>query len=50
MNGTILPVTIKGVFYIEKTGGLVPLVLLEDDIKRMMPIYIGFPNRTDIME
>ena len=48
MNGTILPVTIKGVFYIEKTGGLVPLVLLEDDIKRMIPIYIGLPEAISI--
>ena len=48
MNGTILPVTIKGVFLIEKTGGLIPLVLLEDDIKRMMPIYIGLPEALSI--
>ena len=48
MNGTILPVTIKGVFYVEKTGGLIPLVLLEDDTKRMMPIYIGLPEALSI--
>jgi len=48
MNGTILPVTIKGVFLIEKEGGPVPLVLLEDDLKRIMPIYIGLSEAISI--
>ncbi len=48
MNGTILPVAIKGVFLIQKTGGPVPLVLLEDDAKRIMPIYIGLSEAISI--
>ncbi len=48
MNGTILPVAIKGVFLIQKTGGPVPLVLLEDDEKRIMPIYIGLSEAISI--
>ncbi|VVB94734.1 Bifunctional nuclease [uncultured archaeon] len=48
MNGTILPVTIKGVFLIEKAGGPVPLVLLEDGAKRIMPIYIGLSEAISI--
>ena len=48
MNGTILPVKIKGVFLIEKQGGPVPLVLLEDDAKRIMPIYIGLSEAISI--
>ena len=48
MNGTILPVTIKGVFLIERTGGPVPLVLLEDESKRIMPIYIGLSEAISI--
>ncbi len=48
MNGTILPVTIKGVFLIERTGGPVPLVLLEDESRRIMPIYIGLSEAISI--
>ncbi len=48
MNGTIIPVTIKGVYLIEKNSGPVPLVLLEDELKRMMPIYIGLSEAISI--
>ena len=48
MNGTILPVNIKGVYLIEKAGGPIPLVLLEDDTRRMMPIYIGLSEAISI--
>ncbi len=48
MNGTTLQVTIKGVFLIEKAPGPVPIVLLEDDVKRMMPIYIGLSEAISI--
>jgi len=48
MNGTILHVTIKGVYLIEKTPGPVPLVLLEDSAKRIMPIYIGLSEAISI--
>ena len=48
MNGTIIPVTIKGVYLLEKNGGPVPLVLLEDASKRMMPIYIGLSEAISI--
>ena len=48
MNGTILPVKIKGVFLIEKQGGPVPLVLLEDYAQRIMPIYIGLSEAISI--
>jgi bifunctional DNase/RNase len=48
MNGTILPVTIKGVYLIEKPGGPIPLVLLEDDLKNIMPIYIGLSEAISI--
>ncbi len=48
MNGTILPVNIKGVYLIEKAGGPIPLVLLEDDARRMMPIYIGLSEAISI--
>ncbi len=48
MNGVILPVTIKGVYLIEKATGPVPLVLLEDDLKRIMPIYIGLSEAISI--
>ena len=49
MNGTILPVTVKGVGYrIDRTGVPVHLVLLEDDSKRIMPIYIGLPEALSI--
>jgi bifunctional DNase/RNase len=41
MNGTTLRVNIKGVYLIEKAPGPVPIVLLEDDMRRIMPIYIG---------
>jgi len=41
MNGTISQVSIKGVYLLEKNNGPVPLVLLEDEAKRIMPIYIG---------
>lgn len=48
MNGTILSVTIKGVYLIERAGGPVPLVLLEDQAKRIMPIYIGLSEAISI--
>ncbi len=48
MNGTIIPVTIKGVYLLEKNSGPVPLVLLEDETKRMMPIYIGLSEAISI--
>lgn len=48
MNGIILPVTIKGVYLIEKAGSPIPLVLLEDDAKRIMPIYIGLSEAISI--
>ncbi len=48
MNGTILQVAIKGVYLLEKSGGPVPLVLLEDDVKRIMPIYIGLSEAISI--
>lgn len=48
MNGTTLLVTIKGVYLIEKTPGPVPIVLLQDDSNRMMPIYIGISEAISI--
>lgn len=48
MNGTILQVAIKGVYLLEKAGGPVPLVLLEDGAKRIMPIYIGLSEAISI--
>lgn len=48
MNGTTLQVTIKGVYLIDKTPGPVPIVLLEDNTKRMMPIYIGISEAISI--
>lgn len=48
MNGTTLQVTIKGVYLIEKAPGPVPIVLLEDNLKRIMPIYIGLPEAISI--
>lgn len=49
MNGTVLPVSIKGVYLFEKEGGVpVPLVLLEDETMRMMPIYIGLSEAVSI--
>jgi len=48
MNGTTLKVTIKGVYLIEKAPGPVPIVLLEDDAKRIMPIYIGLSEAISI--
>ena len=48
MNGTTLQVTIKGVYLIEKAPGPVPIVLLEDEAKRMMPIYIGIAEAISI--
>lgn len=48
MNGTTLQVTIKGVYLIEKAPGPVPIVLLEDEAKRMMPIYIGISEAISI--
>ena len=48
MNGTTLRVNIKGVFLIEKEPGPVPIVLLEDDMKRIMPIYIGLSEAISI--
>lgn len=48
MNGTTLQVTIKGVYLIEKAPGPVPIVLLEDGAKRIMPIYIGLSEAISI--
>lgn len=48
MNGIVLPVVIKGVYLMETGGGPTPLVLLEDDGKRVMPIYIGLPEAISI--
>lgn len=48
MNGTIIQVTIKGVYLLEKPSGPVPLVLLEDEAKRIMPIYIGLSEAISI--
>lgn len=48
MNGTTILVTIKGVYLIEKAPGPVPIVLLEDESKRMMPIYIGISEAISI--
>jgi bifunctional DNase/RNase len=48
MNGTISQVTIKGVYLLEKNNGPVPLVLLEDEAKRIMPIYIGLSEAISI--
>ena len=48
MNGTISQVTIKGVYLLEKNSGPVPLVLLEDEAKRIMPIYIGLSEAISI--
>ncbi|VVB90856.1 Bifunctional nuclease [uncultured archaeon] len=48
MNGTILKVSIKGVYLLEKNNGPIPLVLLEDETKRIMPIYIGLSEAISI--
>lgn len=48
MNGAILKVAIKGVYLIEKSPGPVPIVLLEDETKRIMPIYIGLSEAISI--
>jgi bifunctional DNase/RNase len=48
MNGTTLRVNIKGVYLIEKAPGPVPIVLLEDDMRRIMPIYIGLSEAISI--
>lgn len=48
MNGTILHVAIKGVYLIEKPQGPIPLVLLEDEAERIMPIYIGLSEAISI--
>jgi bifunctional DNase/RNase len=48
MNGTTLRVNIKGVYLIEKEPGPVPIVLLEDEMKRIMPIYIGLSEAMSI--
>ncbi|HEY9205311.1 MAG TPA: bifunctional nuclease family protein [Candidatus Methanoperedens sp.] len=48
MNGTIIQVAIKGVYLIERGGGPIPLVLLEDQAKRIMPIYIGLSEAISI--
>lgn len=48
MNGTIVPVSIKGVYLIQTNGGPTPFVLLEDNEKRMMPIYIGLAEAISI--
>lgn len=47
-DGTVLHVIIKGVYLIETAGGPTPLVLLEDDVKRIMPIYIGLSEAISI--
>lgn len=36
-----VPISVKGVFIAETKGGSVPIVLLEDDEEKIMPIYIG---------
>lgn len=43
-----MQVTIKGVYLIDRTPGPVPIVLLEDGTKRMMPIYIGISEAISI--
>lgn len=48
MNGIILPVTVKGVYLMETGGGPTPLVLIEDETRRTMPIYIGLPEAISI--
>jgi bifunctional DNase/RNase len=48
MNGTNLQVSIKGVYLLEKNSGPVPLVLLEDEAERIMPIYIGLSEAISI--
>lgn len=48
MNGNTLLVKIKGVYLIEKTPGPVPIVLLQDDSNRLMPIYIGISEAISI--
>ncbi|MDO8726501.1 MAG: bifunctional nuclease family protein [Candidatus Methanoperedens sp.] len=48
MNGTISQVSIKGVYLLEKNNGPVPVVLLEDEAKRIMPIYIGLSEAISI--
>jgi bifunctional DNase/RNase len=48
MNGTIQQVVIKGVYLIEKAPGPIPIVLLEDNSKRIMPIYIGLSEAISI--
>ena len=48
MNGTIIQVSIKGVYLLEKSNGPVPLVLLEDEAKRIMPLYIGLSEAISI--
>ncbi len=48
MNGAIIPVVIKGVYLMETPRGPAPLVLLEDDMHRIMPIYIGLPEAISI--
>lgn len=48
MNGTISKVSIKGVYLLEKNNGPIPLVLLEDEAKRIMPIYIGLSEAISI--
>jgi bifunctional DNase/RNase len=41
-------VNIKGVYLIETASGPVPIVLLEDNEKRIMPIYIGLSEAISI--
>ncbi|MFU8767779.1 MAG: bifunctional nuclease family protein [Candidatus Methanoperedens sp.] len=48
MNGSILTVRIKGVYLIQTMSGATPIVLLEDDTNRIMPIYIGLPEAISI--
>jgi len=48
MNGTVLQVNIKGVYLIDKSHGVVPIVLLEDESRRMIPIYIGLSEAMSI--
>jgi len=41
-------VDVKGVYLVETGQGPTPVVLLEDDLHRIMPIYIGLPEAISI--
>jgi len=48
MDSTI-PVRVKGVYVIETAGGtLAPVVLLEDEISRIVPIFVGLSEAISI--